>query len=85
MVMYNELAIIKLTDGVGGSGESALNGGSALSNNLMSMGGMNASGGGVIVSGDGRPPPPPHSSLLHMAGNFQFVLLRSNFSMLFVN
>ncbi|XP_037038480.1 dystrophin, isoforms A/C/F/G/H isoform X6 [Bradysia coprophila] len=52
-------------NGVGGAGESALNGGSALSNNLMSM--MNAPGGSVIASGDGRPPPPPHSSLLHMA------------------
>lgn len=61
--------MVLLTDGVGGSGDSALNGGSALSNNLMSMGGMNAPGGSVNASGDGRPPPPPHSSLLHMAGN----------------
>lgn len=46
-----------------------MNGGSSLSNNLMSMGGMNVPGGSINASGDGRPPPPPHSSLLHMAGN----------------
>ncbi|KAJ6635999.1 Dystrophin, isoform E [Pseudolycoriella hygida] len=54
-------------NGVGGANDSAMNGSSALSNNLVSMGGMNVPGGSIITSGDGRPPPPAHSSLLHMA------------------
>lgn len=76
-----------LSTGDGNTGHNGTTTGNSLV--LGSGGGMNVGGGGGGTTGgpaginsvghmigdDGRPPPPPHSSLLHMAGNFDVVLL----------